>query len=83
MSHQLVDPAAGCERRVELQKGFRPKQAVTQFSIYEFAHASIADVDEAADVAAVLIDDVLPEAKHVHGENPFDVGSRYSARRAA
>ena len=63
---QVVDGAAGPERRVELEERFGPEPLGSEDAVDERLDPRFADLDEAARVAPVVGDQAVPEVKDVH-----------------
>ena len=63
---QIVDGATGPERRVELEQRFGPEPLRREDVVDEYPDARVADPDEAARVAPVVVDQALPEVERVH-----------------
>jgi hypothetical protein len=67
---QLVDPAAGLERGVELEQRLGPEQLGVEFLLDPAADRRVADLDEAADVGGVGGDQALAQLEDVQGPLP-------------
>ena len=65
---QVIDGAAGPERRVELEERLRPESLRPEDAVDELADPRIADLDEAARIALVVGDETVPEVEDIHGE---------------
>ena len=63
---QLVDRAAGAERRIELQQRLRPEPLVVEVFVDERLNPRVPDLDEAARIALVVIDEAFPQLEYVH-----------------
>ena len=66
---QLVDGSAGLERRVELNERLGPEQSGIEFFLDLRVDPGIPDLDEAADVVGVGVDEFAPKIKDVHGSS--------------
>ena len=84
---QVVDGAAGRERRVELEERLRPESLRLEHVVDEPVDPRIADLDEAPRIAPVVADQAAPEVEDVHVEPPCHTrvppGSRRLRRRGA
>ena len=67
---QLVDRAAGLERRVELDQRLGPEQTRVEFRLHLGVDHRVADLDEAADVGGVGGEQFLAQLEDVHGPFP-------------
>ena len=63
---QVIDCAAGPERRVELKERFRPEALGVENSVDEFLEPRATDLDEASDVVPLVGDEVSSEVEDVH-----------------
>ena len=63
---QIVDRAAGAERRVQLEERLRPEAFGIEDVVDEPLDPGVADLDEAAGVAPVVGDQALSEIEDVH-----------------
>ena len=56
---QLIDEAAGLERRVELERRVRPQQALVKLGLHMLGDPRIADREEALGVATVVANKMI------------------------
>jgi hypothetical protein len=68
--HQLSDGGTRFERRIELDQGDRPKQALSDILVNLGVDPAVADEDEAADVRSIVIDQALAESEDIHAKPP-------------
>jgi hypothetical protein len=86
LGDELVDGAAGFERRVQLNDRIGPQQPLGELAIDVVGDLLIADDDEAARVVRVVPDEALPKIEDVQlvllqPISGLSVGSRSSATR--
>ena len=76
---QVVDPSPGLECRVELNQWLGPKEPFSQAGIDILPDFLIADIDEARDVRAVIVDNPSAQIKNVHEAFPQMLASMLTA----
>ncbi len=64
---QVVDGRARLEGGVELDEGLGPEDAGLELAVDVVAQAGVADLDEAAGVGGVVLNQVVAEVEDVHG----------------
>ena len=70
LADQVVDRAAGPERRVELEERLRPEALALENAVDESPDPRVADLDEAPDVVPVVGDEISSQVEDVHPD-PF------------
>jgi hypothetical protein len=65
LSDQFVDRLAGLEGRVELDERLGPQHSLIELAIDELSESRLADVDEAAGVAGVVVNKLSAEAENI------------------
>ena len=64
--HQSGHGLAGLERGIQLDERVGPERAGLETAVHEILQARLGDGDEAGDVAAVILNDLVPKVKYVH-----------------
>ena len=72
---QIVDRAAGAERRIELQQRLRPEALAVEVVVDEPLDPLVPDLDEAARVALVVVDQAFPQVEYVHRKSSRPLAS--------
>ncbi len=79
LGYEVVDPATGLESRVEADTRLGPEAAVVEVALDVVLDPLVPQREEAGDVAAVVVDEVLAELEDVHG-SVDRVGQRLACR---
>ena len=66
LGNQIIDRAAGLERRVQLQQRLWPKPLGSEVAVNKLPDATVADLDEAAGIVPIVRDQTVPEIKNIH-----------------
>ena len=67
---QIVDRVAGYERRVELNKGLGPQQAIVQTLVNMLPDSLVTDPDEARNIGSVITYESVAQLEDVHEVSP-------------
>jgi len=70
-SDELLDRLAALERRVELDQRLRPESPALEDVLDVVAHSLIANLDEAAHIVGVLLDQLVANRKCLHSTTPW------------
>src|SRR5437867_1463530 len=76
--YQIINCAAREERRIQLQKSFRPQLASIERRLNFLVNARIGYLDKTAGVAGVILNEAIAKVEHIHSGTPSRNGQLVS-----